>query len=132
MRISVPTEIKSAERRVALTPAGVHDLAGRGHDVIVQAGAGLGAHFDDDAYARAGARIVEDAAAVWAQADMVVKVKEPLPEEHGHLRDDLILFTYLHLAADESLTRAILSAGTTAIAYETVQPDGGGLPCSPR
>lgn len=128
MRISVPTEIKSAERRVALTPAGVHDLTGRGHEVVVQSGAGLGAHVDDDAYAAAGARIVDDAAEVWAHADMVVKVKEPLPEEHGHLRDDLILFTYLHLAADEPLTQAILSAGTTAIAYETVQPDGGGLP----
>ena len=128
MRISVPTEIKSAERRVALTPAGVDDLTGRGHEVVVQSGAGLGAHFADDAYTAAGARIVDDAAEVWAQADMVVKVKEPLPEEHGFLRDGLILFTYLHLAADESLTQAILAAGTTAIAYETVQPDGGGLP----
>jgi alanine dehydrogenase len=128
MRIGVPTEIKPAERRVALTPAGVSDLTGRGHEVVIQAGAGLGSHITDEDYTAAGARIEADAQAVWAQADMIVKVKEPLPEEHGHLREDLILFTYLHLAADQDLTQAILDAGTTAIAYETVQPDTGGLP----
>lgn len=128
MRIGVPTEIKSAERRVALTPAGVSDLTGRGHEVIVQSGAGLGSAIADEDFAAAGARLEPDAAAVWAQADMIVKVKEPMPEEHAHLRDDLIVFTYLHLAADEPLTRALLDAGTTGIAYETVQPDTGGLP----
>ena len=128
MRIGVPTEIKPAERRVALTPAGVSDLTGRGHEVVIQAGAGLGSHITDEDYTAAGARIEADAPTVWAQADMIVKVKEPLPEEHDHLREDLILFTYLHLAADQDLTQAILDAGTTAIAYETVQPDTGGLP----
>ncbi|GAA2105683.1 alanine dehydrogenase [Brevibacterium salitolerans] len=128
MRIGVPTEIKSAEKRVALTPAGVHQLVEHGHEVRVQAGAGLGSHLADEDYAAAGARIVATAAEAWGESGMVVKVKEPLPEEHAHLREDLILFTYLHLAAAEDLTRAVLAAGTTAIAYETVQPDAGGLP----
>lgn len=128
MRISVPTEVKSSEARVALTPSGVHQLVEAGHEVTVQTGAGLGSHIGDEEYAEAGAVLVDDAAEVWASADMVLKVKEPLESEYGHLREDLTLFTYLHLAASEPLTRALLEAGTTSIAYETVQPDAGGLP----
>ncbi|MFC9444376.1 alanine dehydrogenase [Brevibacterium sp. NPDC056947] len=128
MRISVPTEVKNNEFRVAITAAGVHELVSRGHQVTVQAGAGEGSFITDDEYIAAGAKIAPDAAATWAAGDMVLKVKEPIASEYGFLRQDLILFTYLHLAADEALTKALMEAGTTAIAYETVQPDGGGLP----
>lgn len=124
--IGVPTEIKRDERRVALTPDGVRELVGQGMEVRVQAGAGLGAGIDDRDFAEAGARLVsrEDA---WA-AHLVVKVKEPQPEEFTYLRSDLVLFTYLHLAAYPDVGRALLEAGTTAVAYETVQLEDGSLP----
>jgi alanine dehydrogenase len=133
MRISVPTEIKNNEYRVALTPAGVHDLVAQGHEVLVQRGAGEGSSMDDAEYAEAGATLLDDAAEVWERAELLLKVKEPVPSEYGFFRDDLVLFTYLHLAADRPLTDALVSGGITAIAYETVQlhsADGrpGGLP----
>lgn len=128
MRVGVPTEIKNNENRVAITPAGVDALVARGHTVHVQAGAGLGSRIPDEAFRQAGATMLPDAAAVWAASDMVVKVKEPIAAEYPHLREDLTLFTYLHLAADRPLTDALLSSGTTAIAYETVQLEDRTLP----
>lgn len=128
MRIGVPTEVKNHEYRVAITPSGVDLLTKDGHDVIVQRGAGVGSRISDDAYVAAGARIVGDAAEVWGAADMVIKVKEPVVEEYGHLRADLVLFTYLHLAANRPLTDALITSGTTAVAYETVQQADGSLP----
>jgi alanine dehydrogenase len=127
MRIGVAKEIKQDEYRVALTPAGAGELRQRGHEVVVEAGAGIGSAFRDSDYVNVGAQIasVED---VWATADMVLKVKEPLPEEYGRLREGLVLFTYLHLAADEELTRALIASGSTCIAYETVETDDGRLP----
>jgi alanine dehydrogenase len=129
MRVGVVTEIKPAERRVALTPAGAHELAGAGHDVLVQSGAGTGSGFTDQAYVGAGARIVPDAADVWGESELLLKVKEPIASEYGSLNPDATLFTYLHLAADPRLTDALVASGTTAIAYETVTgPGGKGLP----
>jgi alanine dehydrogenase len=128
VRIGVPTEVKEAEYRVAITPAGVRELAVGGHDVFVQAGAGQGSALKDDDYVRAGAKIVPDAAAAWNDVDMVLKVKEPLASEFGFLRDDLVLFTFLHLAAARPLTEALVESGCTAIAYETVTGRNGGLP----
>jgi len=128
VRIGVPTEVKEAEYRVAITPAGVRELAVGGHDVLVQAGAGQGSALNDDDYVRAGAKIVPDAAAAWNDVDMVLKVKEPLASEFDFLRDDLVLFTYLHLAAARPLTEALAESGCTAIAYETVTGRDGGLP----
>ncbi|MDO5082745.1 alanine dehydrogenase [Arachnia propionica] len=128
MRISVPKEIKPQEHRVAMTPAGVHQLTGRGHQVLIEQGAGLGSGITDEQYRDAGATIVPDAAEVWGQAELLVKVKEPIAAEYPHLRDDLVLFTYLHLAADEPQTKALLDSGTVSIAYETVQTDSGALP----
>lgn len=126
MRIGVPAEVKNKESRVALTPAGVMELTRAGHQVTVQAGAGLGSAISDADYVAAGAVIgtVEQA---W-QAELVLKVKEPVPGEYRYLRPDLVLFTYLHLAADEALVDALLAARTTAIAYETVRGPDGGLP----
>jgi len=126
MIIGIPREIKRMENRISMTPGGAEALVRQGHDVLVEAGAGLGSGCTDDEYLAAGCRLVsaEDA---WA-ADMVIKVKEPLPEEFGYLRSDLILFTYLHLAAAEPLTRALLESKTTAIAYETVTDRRGTLP----
>lgn len=128
MRVGIPTEVKNNEFRVAATPAGVHELVSAGHEVRVQAGAGVESAFPDSAYADAGAELVPAAEDVWPWAELVLKVKEPEPEEYHFLREDLVLFTYLHLAADAGLTRALLDSGITAIAYETVQPEGGGLP----
>jgi alanine dehydrogenase len=127
MRIGVVKEIKPDEYRVALTPAGARELGQRGHEVLVEAGAGVGSRFPDAEYEAVGARLttVDD---VWASADMVLKVKEPLPDEFERLREGLVLFTYLHLAADETLTRALLASGATCIAYETVETDDGRLP----
>lgn len=127
LRVGVPAEVKNHEYRVALTPAGVHALAAQGHEVLVQAGAGRGSNIPDDAYVAAGGRIVPTAADAWA-ADLVCKVKEPVEQEYGHLRRDQVLFTYLHLAASRACTEALLAAGTTAIAYETVQAPDGSLP----
>jgi alanine dehydrogenase len=128
VRIGVPREIKPQEFRVALTPAGARELTHAGHDVLVEAGAGEGSSIDDADYEAAGARLLDDAAEVWGESELLLKVKEPLEEEFGHLRDDLTLFTYLHLAAAEPLTRALMDAGTLAVAYETVVGDDGGLP----
>lgn len=128
MRIGVPTEIKNNEYRVALTPAGVHDLAAAGHEVFVQRGAGDGSSMPDAEYAAAGAVMAETADEVWATAELLLKVKEPIASEYRHFRDDLVLFTYLHLAADRPLTDRLVADGVTAIAYETVQLVGGGLP----
>jgi len=128
MRIAVPREIKDNEFRVAITPAGVHALAGSGHRVVVEAGAGLGSSITDEEYVAAGAVIEPDAAAVWADADLVLKVKEPIASEYGYFREGLVLFTYLHLAADRPLTDALAASGVTAIAYETVQLPGRQLP----
>jgi alanine dehydrogenase len=127
VRIGIPTERKVSEYRVALTPAGAHQLTEAGHEVLVQAGAGLGSAIDDEEYVAAGARIVPTAEDVWA-ADLVCKVKEPIESEFGLLRRDQVLFTYLHLAADRPCTDALLAAGTTSIAYETVEAADGTLP----
>ncbi len=127
MRIGVPTEIKTHEYRVGLTPSGVRELTHRGHTVLIQAGAGAGIGADDDSYGRAGATIVDRAAEVWA-ADLVVKVKEPQPVEFPLLRPGQVLFAYLHLAPDPVQTRALLDSGCTAIAYETVAGPHGKLP----
>ncbi|MDR9396938.1 alanine dehydrogenase [Pontimonas sp.] len=128
MKISIPREIKNNEFRVAITPAGVRDLVSGGHDVSVETGAGAGSQITDEAYQQEGARIVQTADECWGEADMVVKVKEPVAEEYRHFRDDLTLFAFLHLAAEPELTKALMDSGMTAIAYETVQLPGGGLP----
>src|SRR4030088_430279 len=128
MRIGVPTEIKADEYRVATTPAGVRELTVRGHEVLVQAGAGEGSAMDDDQFRAQGARSVEDADAVFAEADLVLKVKEPQPEEARKLREGQTLFTYLHLAAEPELARALQESGATCIAYETVEDSDGRLP----
>ena len=127
MRIGVATEIKPDEYRVALTPAGALELINRGHEVLVEAGAGEGSAFPDAAYERVGARVtVVDE--VWATTDLLLKVKEPVASEYQHLRPGLTLFTYLHIAADEPLTRALVGSGVTAVAYETVETVNGSLP----
>jgi alanine dehydrogenase len=128
MRVGVPTEIKADEYRVALTPAGVRELALHGHSVVVQAGAGDGSGITDDDYVSQGAEILPDADAVFAAADMIVKVKEPQPEEVARLEPRHTLFTYLHLAPDQELTQALLESGATCIAYETVEDTRGRLP----
>src|SRR5690606_24979597 len=109
MRVAVPAEVKNNENRVALTPAGVDALVHRGHEVVVQAGAGAGSRISDDEYRRSGATIAPDAASAWAAGELVVKVKEPVAAEYGFLRDDLTVFAYLHLAADRALTSALVS-----------------------
>lgn len=128
MRIGVPTEIKTNENRVALVPAGAEALVAAGHQVMVQAGAGLGSGFTDSDYTSVGATIGSDAAEVWGQAEMVLKVKEPIKSEWQHLRSDLVVFTFFHFAADEELTRAHLDSGATCIAYETVELPSRELP----
>jgi alanine dehydrogenase len=128
VKIAVPREIKNNEYRVALTPAGAHELSSRGHTVFVEAGAGLGSAIPDEEYLAAGAKVLSGVDDVWAEGELVLKVKEPIAEEYPRLREDLVLFTYLHLAAAEPLTRALLAAGTTGIAYETVQTANGALP----
>lgn len=128
MIVGVPTEVKDNESRVGATPSSVSDYVSRGHTVLVQAGAGLGSGYRDDEYTRAGAEIVDTADDVWARAEMIVKVKEPVPSEFPRMRGGQILFTYLHLAADEPLTRALIDQGVQAIAYETVQLPNRTLP----
>lgn len=128
MKIGIPREIKSNENRVALTPAGAQVLAAAGHQVIVEAGAGIGSGFSDEGYTRCGASLAAEPGEVFAAADMVVKVKEPLPAEYGLLRPDQILFTYLHLAAEPDLTRALIDQRVSAVAYETVQLPDRSLP----
>jgi alanine dehydrogenase len=128
VKVGVPTEIKTDEYRVALTPSGVRELTDRGHDVVVQAGAGKGSAIADDAYAAQGARIVADADAVFEQAELIVKVKEPQPPEVARMTPRHTLFTYLHLAPDPELTRGLMDSGATCIAYETVTDERGRLP----
>jgi alanine dehydrogenase len=128
VKVAVPREIKNHEYRVALTPAGVHELTTHGHDVFVEADAGAGSSISDEEYLAAGAKVLAAADDVWAEGDLVLKVKEPIAAEYPRLRSDQVLFTYLHLAADEPLTKALMAAGTTAIAYETVQLPSGALP----
>lgn len=124
MLVGIPTEIKNNEYRVAITPAGVAELTKRGHDVIIQAGAGAGSAITDNDFKAAGAQIVESAEKVWADADLLLKVKEPIEAEYARLRKGQTLFTYLHLAASRPCTDALMASGTTAIAYETVQTTG--------
>jgi alanine dehydrogenase len=126
--VGVPTEIKPDEYRVAITPAGVRELADAGHRVLVQSGAGLGSAITDDAFAAQGAAIVPDAAELFGGAELIVKVKEPQPQEVERLQAHHTLFTYLHLAADAELTRALVASGATCIGYETVEDDQGRLP----
>ncbi len=128
MRVGIPRELKDNEYRVSMTPAGVRELVSAGHEVLVESSAGDGSAFPDDDYRRAGATLVADADETWARAELVCKVKEPIAEEYHRLREDLVLFTYLHLAASRECTEALLKAGTTAIAYETVQLPDGTLP----
>ena len=128
LRVGVPTETKVDEFRVALTPEGVRELGMHGIEVLVQAGAGAGSGLTDDAYRRAGAEIVDAPAEVWERAQVVCKVKEPLEHEFVYFRDDLVLFTFLHLAAYPTVADALLDAGMTGIAYETVQLESGTLP----
>jgi alanine dehydrogenase len=128
MKIGVPREVKNHEYRVALTPAGVHELTRSGHHVLVERGAGLGSSITDADYETAGARIAATADEVWAAADLLLKVKEPIEQEYQRLRRHQVLFTYLHLAASRPCTEALLASGTTAIAYETVRLADGTLP----
>ena len=128
MRVGVPSEIKPQEKRVGLVPSSVQELTMRGHDVFVQSGAGLGIGASDADYQAAGAQILADAKSVFEQSEMIVKVKEPQPSEWVQLRSDQILFTYLHLAADENQAVGLMKSGCAAIAYETVTDAAGGLP----
>lgn len=128
MRIGCPTEIKSQEYRVGLTPAAVHEITTAGHEVLLQSGAGLGAGYTDADYQAAGARLVQTAEEIFESCELVVKVKEPQPVEWKQLREGQILFTYLHLAPDAAQTRGLQDSGVTAIAYETVTDRAGGLP----
>ncbi len=128
MRVGVPQEIKVHEYRVGLTPASVREYVAHGHEVLVQSGAGAAIGMDDAPYRAAGARVVPDAAAVFAEAELIVKVKEPQPAECALLRPGQILYTYLHLAPDPAQTAALLKAGVVAVAYETITGPGGGLP----
>jgi alanine dehydrogenase len=128
VKVGVPREVKDHEDRVAITPAGVHELARAGHEVFVERGAGTGSSLPDEEYSRAGAKLLDSADEVWAEGELVLKVKEPVPSEYHRMRAGQILFTYLHLAASRECTDALLASGTTAIAYETVQTPGGALP----
>lgn len=128
MKIAIPKEIKNNEFRVAITPAGVHDLVAQGHHVIVETGAGLGSSITDEEYRAAGAQIASTAKETWAAADLLLKVKEPIEAEYTYFREGLLLFAYLHLAAEPELTAALVSAKVTAIAYETVQLPNRALP----
>jgi alanine dehydrogenase len=128
MIVGVPREVKSDEYRVALLPVGAEELRRAGHRVLIQTGAGQGSGIADERYAATGAEIVADSASIWKQADLIVKVKEPLPDEWPLLRAGQVVFTYFHFAADERLTRAVMSSGITAVAYETIKDARGGLP----
>jgi alanine dehydrogenase len=128
MIVGVPKEVKQDEYRVAMTPAGVEELTRAGHKVLVEAGAGSGSGISDEQYAENGAEIVDSTPDIWARADMIVKVKEPLPTEWPHMRPGQTVFTYFHFAADEQLTRAVMKSGITAVAYETIKDSRGTLP----
>jgi alanine dehydrogenase len=129
MIVGVPREVKNNEYRVGLVPAGVHSFVKAGHQVLVEAGAGLGSGISDEEYVKAGGKLVGKATDVFGAADMIVKVKEPLPQEYKLIRKGQILYTYLHFAADEKLTKALLDSHAVCIAYETMTPDGRKLPC---
>ena len=128
MKVGIPKEVKNNEYRVAITPAGVHELARGGHQVVIEAGAGEGSSIPDDDFAAAGAKILPTADDVWAEGELILKVKEPVEEEYHRMRSGQVLFTYLHLAASKACTDALLAAGVTSIAYETVQLPDGSLP----
>lgn len=128
VKVGIPREVKNNEFRVAITPAGVHELVRNGHQVVVERNAGAGSSITDEEYIAAGARILPTADEVWATADLLLKVKEPVAEEYHRLRKDQTLFTYLHLAASRECTDALLESGTTAIAYETVETANRALP----
>jgi alanine dehydrogenase len=128
VKVGIPREVKNHEYRVAITPAGVHELTRAGHQVLVEASAGVGSSIPDADFVSAGATILPTADEVWAEGDLVLKVKEPIAEEYHRIRRDQTLFTYLHLAASRECTDALLNAGVTAIAYETVQLPNGSLP----
>ncbi len=128
MKIGVPKEVKNHEYRVAITPAGVHELSSRGHEVFVEANAGRGSSIPDEEYVAQGAKILPDADEVWGTGDLILKVKEPIASEYDRMRKDQVLFTYLHLAASRECTDALLSRGVTGIAYETVQTEDLALP----
>jgi alanine dehydrogenase len=128
MKIGVPKEIKTNENRIALVPAGAEALIGNGHTVLVETGGGLGSGFSDDAYTAVGAKIAPDAATVWKDSEMIMKVKEPIEREWPHMRKGQVIFTYFHFAADEKLTRAHMKSGATCIAYETVELPSRELP----
>ncbi|MEV0207711.1 alanine dehydrogenase [Streptomyces sp. NPDC050788] len=128
VKVGIPREVKNNEFRVAITPAGVHELVRNGHQVVIEQGAGAGSSIPDDEYVAAGAKILNTADEVWATADLLLKVKEPIAEEYHRLRKDQTLFTYLHLAASKECTDALVESGTTAIAYETVELPSRALP----
>ena len=128
MRVGVPAEVKNHEYRVAITPSGVHEFARHGHEIVVQAGAGIGSSITDDEFVAAGAKIGDDAEQVWGNADLILKVKEPIAIEYDRMRPGQVLFTYLHLAASRDCTAALLRQKVTGIAYETVQLENGALP----
>lgn len=128
VKVGIPREVKNNEFRVAITPAGVHELVRHGHQVVIERGAGVGSSIPDGEYVAEGARILDTADEVWADADLLLKVKEPVAEEYHRLRKDQTLFTYLHLAASKECTDALIESGTTAIAYETVELPSRALP----
>ncbi|MDR8390157.1 alanine dehydrogenase [Aliifodinibius sp. S!AR15-10] len=128
MKIGVPKEIKTHENRVALLPGGVKQFIQNGHEVLLQKGAGVASGFPDDLYQQEGAQIVEDVEKVWAQSEMIMKVKEPIKEEYARMREGQVIFTYFHFAASQQLTEAVVDSGSIAIAYETVEKSDGSLP----
>ncbi|MFL6268063.1 MAG: alanine dehydrogenase, partial [Actinomycetes bacterium] len=128
MDVGIPRELKDHEYRVAITPVGVRELTDAGHRVVVEQGAGLGSSIADQEFEKSGATVLETADEVWGEADLILKVKEPVPEEFHRLRKDQVLFTYLHLAASREVTQALLDSGTSAVAYETVELPGRRLP----
>jgi alanine dehydrogenase len=128
VKVGIPRELKDSEYRVAITPAGVHELVLARHQVVIEKEAGVGSSIPDDLFTAAGASILGSADDVWAEADLLLKVKEPIPEEYHRLRAGQVLFTYLHLAASKECTKALVDSGTTAVAYETVQAPDGSLP----
>src|SRR5581483_4941286 len=128
MKIGVPKEIKTNENRIALVPAGAEQLVAAGHSVLVEVGAGLGSGFPDEMYTSVGAKIAPDAATVWRDSEMIMKVKEPIEKEWPHMRKGQLIFTYFHFAADEKLTKAHIKSGATCVAYETVELPSRELP----
>jgi len=128
VRVGIPKEIKNHEYRVAATPAGVYELVTNDHEVVIEAGAGVGSSIPDSEFVAAGAQMLATAEAVWESADMILKVKEPIAAEYDRMREGQVIFTYLHLAASQECTDALVKSGATAIAYETVEMTDGSLP----